>query len=235
MQIKVSLEKLVETGAHFGHQTKRWNPKMAPYLYGEKEGVYIFDLIKTKGCLEEALEFMEKSVKEGKVILFVGTKKQVKDKVKEVALATNSFFVNERWLGGILTNFSQMKKTIQKLTDLKRDFNSGVYENRTKKEKLLIEREIQRLDRFFGGLVGMNNIPDILFIIDIKREATAVKEAQSVGVKTVAIVDSNCNPSLVNYPIPMNDDASKALEYVLDLFKEAIERGKAGTGKKKDK
>lgn len=222
----ISLKKLIESGAHFGHQTKRWNPKMETYLYGEKDGVHIFDLIKTKELLAEALDFLKKSSVEKKSILFVGTKKQVKDKIKEIALETESFYVNERWLGGILTNFTQIKTTTSKLSDLKKGFESGEYKDRTKKERLLLEREIQRLEKFFGGLVGMAQVPDVLVIVDIKREATAVKEAVIKGVETVAVVDSNCDPTAVDYPIPMNDDASRAVEYVLDLFKEVINEGK---------
>lgn len=222
----ISLKKLIEAGAHFGHQTKRWNPKMEEFLYGEKEGVHIFDLIKTKELLEEALEFVKSSVKEKKVVLFVGTKKQVKDKIEEVAKATNSFYVNERWLGGTITNFPQIKRTAQKLVDLKKGFEQGEYKDRTKKEKLLIQREIQKLEKFLGGLVGMEKPPDILVIIDIKREITAIREASAKNIPTVAIVDSNCDPTMIDYPIPMNDDASRALEYVLELFKETIEEGK---------
>lgn len=231
----ISLKKLIEAGAHFGHQTKRWNPKMEEFLYGEKEGVHIFDLIKTKELLLEALDFLTKASKEGKTILFVGTKKQVKDKIKEVAKETESFYINERWLGGILTNFAQIKKTTSKLTDLKKGFETGEFKTRTKKERLLIEKEIQTLEKFFGGLVGMTQIPDVLIIIDIKREMTAIKEAASKGVTTIAVVDSNCDPNLVDYPIPMNDDASRAVEYVMDLFKEAIGKGKGIKSSKKEK
>jgi len=229
----ISLKKLIETGAHFGHQTKRWNPKMEAFLYGEKEGVHIFDLVKTKELLNEALEFIKKSAKEGKTILFVGTKKQFKDKIKEVALSTESYYINERWLGGILTNFGQIKKTTAKLNDLKKDYESGEFKNRTKKERLLIEREIQRLEKFFGGLSGMDKIPDVMVIIDIRREVTAAKEARAKGVETVAVVDSNCDPGLIEYPIPMNDDATRAVEYVLELFKEAIDEGRGKRSSKK--
>lgn len=223
---EVSLEELVSTGAHFGHQVKRWNPKIKPFIYSEKDGVHIFDLIKTKEMLESALEHLKKKAKEGKVILFVGTKKQVKEKIKEVANKTGSFYVNERWLGGILTNFDQIKKSTQKLKDLKTSLQGGEFNNRTKKERLLIQREIERLERFFGGMVGLDTLPDILIVVDIKREATAIKEANKKGVETIAIVDSNADPNLVDYPIPMNDDASKALDYVLELMKEAILEGR---------
>lgn len=222
----VSLKTLIETGAHFGHQTKRWNPKMAEYLYGDKEGVHIFDLVKTKALLDEALNFLKEAAKAKKTILFVGTKKQAKEKIKSVALETESFYINERWLGGIITNFAQIKKTTQKLTDYKKGMESGEFKNRTKKERLLIEREIDKLQKFFGGLIGMEQTPDVLVIIDVKREATAVKEALFKGIDTVALVDSNSDPTNIDYPVPMNDDASKAVEYVLDLIRDAVLEGK---------
>ncbi len=224
---EVSLKELVETGAYFGHQVKRWNPKIAHYLYGQREGIHIFDLSKTKVLLEDALKFVKKEAQEGKTFLFVGTKRQVKDKIKEVAQKTKSFFVNERFLGGTFTNFEQIKKTVKSLTDLKSSFEKKEFENRTKKEKLLIQRKIERMERFLGGLVGMEKLPDVLVIVDIKKEKTALKEAIEKNVKTVAVVDSNSDPTLVDYPIPMNDDSTKALDYVLDLIKDAILEGKS--------
>jgi len=226
MAIKVSAEELLDKGAHFGHQAKRWNPKMAPYLYGVQDDIHVFDLIKTKAVLEEALEFLKESSKAGKVILFVGCKKQAREKTKEVAVTTSSPYFIERWLGGTLTNFDQMAKSIKKLIDMKAKMANGEFSNFTKKERLLIDREIARLDRFFGGISSLTKIPDILFVVDTHKEAGAVKEARSVGIKTVGIVDSNADPDLVDYPIPMNDDATKAIEYVLDLVKEAILNGK---------
>lgn len=226
MPYEISLKELISAGAHFGHQVKRWNPKIAPYLYGERGGVHIFDLVKTKELLQKALEYLKDVAKDKKVILFVGTKKQVKEKIKEVALATSSFYINERWLGGTLTNFDQIKKSSKKLKDLKSDLQSGKFNNRTKKERLKIQREIDRLERFFGGIEKMDELPDILVVVDINREKTSIKEARKMGVRIVAIVDSNTDPTLVDYPIPMNDDASKALEYVLELMKQAILEGK---------
>lgn len=226
MTVKVSAEELLDKGAHFGHQAKRWNPKMAPYLYGVQDGIHVFDLIKTKAVLEEALAFLKESSKTGKVILFVGCKKQAREKTKEVALATSSPYFIERWLGGTLTNFDQILKSIKKLIDMKAKMVGGEYSNFTKKERLLIDREIARLDRFFGGISTLTKIPDILFVVDTHKESGAVKEARSVGIKTVGIVDSNADPDLVDYPIPMNDDATKAIEYVLELVKEAILNGK---------
>ena len=229
---EVSLKELIATGAHFGHQTRRWNPKMQEYIYGVNDGVHIFDLTITKEKLDEALELLKKASRENKTILFVGTKKQVKEQVSETAKASGVFYVNERWLGGTLTNFDQMRKSTQNLQELKTGIETGKFKNRTKKERLMIEREIARLERFFSGVLDMKQIPDILVVIDIRREHTAVKEARFKGIESIAIVDSNSDPTLVDYPIPMNDDASKALEYVLDLMKEAILEGKKVTGKK---
>lgn len=235
MAIKISLKELLAAGAHFGHQARRWNPKMAPYLYGVQDGVHVFDLVKTKEALEEALDVLKKATKEGKSILIVGTKKQAKEKVAEIAQAAGCFFVTERWLGGTLTNFDQMKKSIQKLSDMKRKKEAGEYKSFTKKERILLEREIARLERFFGGLSGIDELPDVMVIVDTKRGAGIVKEARAKGVEIIGIVDSNSDPTLVDYPIPMNDDATRALDYVLSLIKDAILEGKASKSKGKSK
>jgi len=235
MATKVSLEELLESGAHFGHQTRRWNPKMEEYIYGSENGVHIFDLTKTKPMLEEALEFLKKSASEGKVILILGTKKQIKEKVAEVATEAGVPYVNERWLGGTISNFSQMKRSLKKLEEMKADMASGAYNKFTKKERLLIDREITRLERFFGGITTLTNFPEVLFVVDTKREAGAVYEANAKKVPVVGIVDSNSDPDLVDYPIPMNDDASKALEYVLNLVKDAIIEGKKKVKKADEK
>jgi len=229
---EISLQKLIESGAHFGHQVRRWNPRMEPYLFGEKDGVHVFDLIKTKPLLEEALQVLKKAASENKRILLVGTKKQAKEKVMIVAKEAGVFYITERWLGGILTNFQQIYKSSQKLTEMKKTMASGGYDKFTKKERLLLEREIERLERFFGGIEELKEPPELLFIVDIKREKGAVREADVRGVETIGIVDSNSDPNLVDYPIPMNDDATRAIDYVLDLVKEAILEGK-GIGSKK--
>lgn len=225
MTIKVSLKELIESGAHFGHQSRRWNPKMEKYLFGEQDGNHIFDLVKTKAAIEEALNVITDAVKQDKGILLLGTKKQSKEKVEEVGKATGIFYVYERWLGGTLTNFEQIKKSIRKLKDLKEKTAAGEFKSYTKKERLLIEREIARLERFFGGISEMQKLPELLIVVDIKKEFTAVNEATMKGVETVGIVDSNADPDLVDYPIPMNDDATRAVEYVLDLIKEAVLEG----------
>lgn len=235
MAIKVSLEELLDSGAHFGHQTKRWNPKMDEYLYGQENGVHIFDLTKTKPLLEEALSFIAKSVSEGKNVLLLGTKKQIKDKVREIAEEVGMPYINERWLGGIISNFDMMRRSIKKMDEMRENMASGAYKKYTKKERLLIDREITRLERFFGGIAKLESIPDILFVIDTKREANAVREANYKKVPVVGVVDSNSDPDVVDYPIPMNDDASHALEYILDLVKQAIMEGKKKTPKVKAK
>jgi len=223
---EVSLKTLLEVGAHFGHQARRWNPKMAGYLYGVQEGIHVFDLVKTKEALEEALGALREAAKEGKVILLLGSKKQAKDKIIEIAHETGCPYVSERWLGGTLTNFDMIKKSLTKLSDLKAGLASGEFNKFTKKERLLMEREVARLERFFGGMSTLEKTPDVLFIVDTHKEAGAVKEARKSKVTIVGIVDSNADPALVDYPIPMNDDASKALDYVLGLVKEAILEGK---------
>ncbi|MBI3396958.1 30S ribosomal protein S2 [Candidatus Woesebacteria bacterium] len=235
MAIDVSLTELLDAGAHFGHQTKRWNPKMAPYIYGSQDGVHVFDLTKTKEALLTALEFLTKAKKEGKVILLVGCKKQTKDKLRQIGEETNTFFVSERWFGGTLTNFSQIKVSLKKLTDMKAKMTGGEYSTFTKKERLLIDREIGRLDRFLGGLEGIESVPDVIFIVDTHKEAGVVKEARRMKITTVGIVDSNADPTLVDYPIPMNDDAVKALDYVLDLVKKALTVSPAKEAKPKEK
>ena len=226
MAVKISLEELIKSGAHFGHRSGRWNPKMKDDIHGVNDGVHIFDLIKTKEALEVALEFLSKAGKEEKKIVFVGTKKQAREKTVEVARATESYFVSERWLGGTLTNHGQILKSIRKLEEMKKKREDGEYKTFTKKERVLIDREIDRLERFFGGMSGLEEKPDILVIVDVKREIGAAKEARAEGVETVGIVDSNSDPDSVDYAIPMNDDATKAISYVLDLMKESILEGK---------
>jgi len=235
MTVKVSLDELVKTGAHFGHQSRRWNPKMKPFLYGIKDGVHVFDLAKTSELLTEALEFIKNASKEGKNILVLGTKKQARDKVAEISKEAGCYYVNERWLGGTFTNFDQIKKSTTKLADMKKKMAEGNYKSYTKKERLLLEREIARLERFFGGIADITEVPEVLVVIDTRRELGAIKEAMIAGVDTVAIVDSNCDPTIVDYPVPMNDDATKAIAYVLGLIRDAIIEGKKGKKKKEVK
>jgi len=205
---------------------------MEPYLYGQEEGVHVFDLAKTKEALEAALTFLTQASSEGKVIVIVGTKKQAKEKVKEVALAAQVPYVSERWLGGTLTNFEQIKKSLLRLKELKEKTAAGEFAKFTKKERLLIERDIARMEKLLGGISALSERPQVLFIVDTHKEFSAVKEAGREGITIVGIVDSNSDPTPIDYPIPMNDDAQKALEYVLELVKEAILLGNKSQSKK---
>lgn len=230
--VNIQLEELLESGAHFGHQVRRWNPKVKEFVYGEQDGVHIFDLVKTKEALELALSEITKFVKEGKSVLLLATKKQAKDKALEILQDTGISVVTERWLGGTITNFGQIKKSIDKLADLKTKLESGYYAKYTKKERLLLEREKERLERFFGGISTLTKTPDMVIVIDIRKEITAIKEATRKGVTTIGFVDTNADPNMVDFPIPMNDDATKALNLVLGYVKEAILEGQNPNAKK---
>ena len=231
MAVEISLEKLLEAGAHFGHQRRRWNPKMEQFLFGMKEGIFVFDLVQTQKCLELALNEVTKAAAEDKIILLVGTKKQAKEKVAEVGKATGFPYVDERWLGGTLTNFSQMRSTVKNLENLRKRRLDANKIGFTKKEKLLLDRKIEKFDKSFGGIIKQEQLPDLLFIIDAGREKGAVAEAKRLNIPVIAVVDSNTDPSFIDFPIPMNDDAKKAVGYVLDLFVEAVEEAKTAPKK----
>ncbi len=233
--VNISLEDLLESGAHFGHQVKRWNPKVKEFVYGEQDGVHVFDLVKTKEALEIALSEITKVVKAGGSILLLATKKQAKDKALEILQETGISVVTERWLGGTITNFNQLKKSIDTLADMKVKLSTGFYAKYTKKERLLIEREKDRLERFFGGIANLKTTPDLLIVVDIKKEITAIKEANRKNVSIIGLVDTNSDPNLVDFPIPMNDDATKALHLVLDYIKKAILEGQGVVAKKTKK
>src|SRR3989344_1509381 len=222
----ISLQELLEAGCHFGHQKRRWNPAMTKYIYGERDGVHVFDLVKTKAGLEAAAEFVAKVSKEGGTVLFVGTKRQAADMVQEEAVGAGMPHVSVRWMGGLLTNFGQISKSIQKLADLKAKREAGEFKKYTKKEQLLIDREIARLEKFFGGVAGLTKKPEALFVVDTHREEVAVREAMRMGVKVVGIVDSNADPRLVDYVIPANDDAVKSIELIVKAVAEAIREAK---------
>jgi small subunit ribosomal protein S2 len=224
--IDISPEKLLETGAHFGHQYRRWNPKMAEYMHDVKDKVYIFDLIKTKECLSQALEHITESAKQGKTILFVGTKKQADEKVKEVARKCNCPYVSDRWLGGTLTNFEQMRRSIRQMQELEEKLKTAKERGFTKKEILLMNRKLEKMQRIFGGIINLEKFPELMIIIDTHREKGAVKEAKKLGIEVIGVVDSNADPSEIDYVIPMNDDAKKALDYVIELMGEAVMMGK---------
>lgn len=222
-----SIEEMLKAGMHFGHQKSKWHPKMAPFIFTDRKGVHIIDLTKSQKMLEEALEFMKNLAKESKVILFVGTKSQVKVPMTKMAKEINMPYVTGKWLGGLLTNFGTIKKSIKKYVDLLEKKNSGKLDKYTKKERLEFDREISRLDVKVGGLVNLNKIPDAIFVWDLKKEATAIAEAVKKNIPIVAICDTNVNPKDVKYIIPSNDDATKTIKLVLGLIKEAILEGKA--------
>lgn len=221
----ITLEELLKAGVHFGHQTKRWDPRMAPYIYGAREGIHIFDLAKTREALLLAYDAVKKKVAEGGVILLVGTKRQAQGLIADLGKKVGMPYVNKRWLGGFLTNFEQIQHSIKKLEELKSQKEAGVYKNYTKKERLLIEKEIARLERLLEGVSLLKSLPDMLFIVDVHHESTALSEAVKKNIPTVAIVDSNSNPTNVDYPIPANDDAVKSISLILDVIGKAIEAG----------
>lgn len=215
---KITLKELLEAGCHFGHQTVRWNPKMKPYIFEAREGIHIFDLVKTKEGLEEACKFVSELTKAEKKILFVGTKRQAKEIIEKTAKEVKQPYVSERWLGGTLTNFEQIQKSLEKLETLKKEKEEGKYKDYTKKENLLIDREIARLEKFFGGLTSLEKLPEALFVVDVKTEAGAVLEASRKEIPVVGIVDTNSNPDLVDYVIPGNDDAQKSIELIVGVI-----------------
>lgn len=220
-----SVEALLEAGAHFGHVVKRWNPKMEPYLYGERNGIHIFDLFMTREKLVAACQFLEEAVSQGKRVIFVGTKGQAVDVVREEAMRLGLPYVVNRWIGGTLTNWSEIQGRVEALTKMREDMERGAYEKYTKKEQVLKKRDIERLERLFGGLVGLTAKPDILFVVDPNRETTAVSEAVATGIAVVAIADSNANPDPLAYVIPANDDALKSVTMLVSSVAKAIEAG----------
>jgi small subunit ribosomal protein S2 len=232
---EISLEALLEAGCHFGHQSRRWNPQMEPYLYGVREGVHVFDLVKTKENLEEALDFVKEVTAKGGEVLFVGTKRQAKAVIKEEAKKIGAPFVSERWLGGTITNWGQIKKSIKKLHDLREKKEEGEFEKYTKKENILIDREIARLERFFGGLTNLDSLPEAIFIVDVKKEKAAAREARMRGIKVIGIVDSNADPDLVDSIIPANDDAIASIKLIVEAMAGAVRGGKELFEKKKKK
>jgi len=219
---RVTYEQLLEAGVHFGHLTMKWNPSMAPYIFMQKNGIHIIDLMKTEKMLEEACKFVKQLAKNNKKILFVGTKKQAQEIIREAAEKTNMPYVTERWLGGMLTNFMTIRKSIRKMENLQRMETDGTFENLSKKEKLMIGREIEKLQKVLGGVAEMNHLPSALFIIDIKKEHIAVSEAQRLNIPTIGLVDTNSNPNLVNFPIPGNDDSTKSISIITQAIVQAI-------------
>jgi len=221
-----SMKELLEAGVHFGHYTRRWNPKMRPYIFTERNGIHILDLAKTVGMLDEALEALRECASQGGTILFVGTKKQAMAVLEEAAQRCNMPFVTERWLGGMLTNWTTIRKRIQHLHDLEARRERGEFAMLTKREALLLEREIDKLNRRLGGIKDMVDLPDMLFIVDTRREHLAVDEANKLRIPVVAVVDTNCDPDPITFVIPSNDDAIRALKLMADKVAAAIEDGK---------
>jgi small subunit ribosomal protein S2 len=222
-----TIRDLLEAGTHFGHQTKRWNPKMRPYIFTERNGIHIIDLQKTVGKIEAACETVRKTVRAGKTVLFVSTKKQGRDIVREEAERCGMSYVTERWLGGMLTNWQTIRKSIRHLEHLDRISTDGTYEKLKKKEVLLLEKERGRLQRTLAGIRNMGGLPGLVFLIDIKKENIAVSEAVKLGIPSVAIVDTNCDPELVTYPIPGNDDAIRSIGLIAHLIADAAIEGKS--------
>lgn len=223
----VTIKELLEAGVHFGHQTKRWNPKMKDYIYGERNGIHIIDLQKTQELFGEALEFISNKVAEGKDILIVGTKKQAQDIVEEEAKRAEAFYVNQRWVGGLLTNFPVVRKSIDKLIDLEEMKVDGRWELLSKKEQSRLEKVIKKLQRNFSGIKNMRASPGVLFVIDSTKEIIPVTEARKVGIPVVAVIDTNGDPDLVDYVIPGNDDAIRAVKLYMIKIADAIIEGKS--------
>jgi len=207
----ISMKELLEAGVHFGHQTKRWNPKMKEYIFGERNGIYIIDLQKTLKLFKDAMRFVGEMAAQGKSVLFVGTKRQAQEAVAEEATRCSQYYVNQRWLGGLLTNMSTVQRSIKRLKELEAMATEGNWEGRAKKEVVRLERERKHLNQNLAGIKDMNGLPDILFVIDSNKEAIAVEEARKLGIPVVAVVDTNCDPDKVDYVIPGNDDALRAI------------------------
>ena len=230
----VSMKQLLEAGVHFGHQTRRWNPKMATYIYTERNGIYIIDLQKTVKKLEEAYAFVRQLAESGESILFVGTKKQAQDAIKEEAERVGQFYVNARWLGGMLTNFKTIRQRIQRLEQLRKMQEDGTFDRLPKKEVGKLELEIEKLEKYLGGIKTMNKLPGALFIVDPRKERIAVAEAKKLGIPIVAIVDTNCDPDEIDYVIPGNDDAIRAVKLIASTMADAIIEGRQGAQSAED-
>ena len=224
----ISMKQLLEAGVHFGHQTRRWNPKMAEYIFTERNGIYIIDLQKTVKKMDQAYEFVKSLAAEGKKILFVGTKKQAQEAVEKEAKRCGMFYVNQRWLGGMLTNYQTIKKRIDRLVELETMEENGTFNVLPKKEVIKLRNEKEKLEKFLNGIKTMNGTPDALFIVDPRKERIAIKEAQILGLPIISIVDTNCDPDEVDYVIPGNDDAIRAVKLITGKIAEAVIEGRQG-------
>jgi small subunit ribosomal protein S2 len=224
----ISMKQLLEAGVHFGHQTRRWNPKMAPYIFTERNGIYIIDLQKTVKKVDEAYNFVREISANGGTVLFVGTKKQAQEAVESEARRADMYFVNQRWLGGMLTNYKTISKRIQLLFDLEKMEEDGTFEALPKKEVLMLRNKKDRLEKFLGGIKNLKGIPDCIFVVDPRKERIAIKEAQLLGIPVVGIVDTNCDPDEVDYVIPGNDDAIRAVKLIAGKIADAVIEGRQG-------
>ncbi len=224
----ISMKQLLEAGVHFGHQTRRWNPKMAPYIFTERNGIYIIDLQKTVYKIDEAYDFVKSVAAEGKPILFVGTKKQAQAAIKDEALRCDMYFVNERWLGGMLTNYKTISERIKRLAQIKAMETDGTFEALTKKEVLKLLQEKEKLEKYLGGMKDMKGMPGAMIIVDPKKEKIAVKEARILGIPLVGMCDTNCDPDDVDYVIPANDDAIRAVKLIMSKMADAVIEGRQG-------
>ena len=224
----VAMKQLLEAGVHFGHQTRRWDPKMAEYIFQARNGIHIIDLQKTSKKLDEAYAFIKEQAEEGKTVLFVGTKKQAQECMKEAAQKCGMYYVDQRWLGGMLTNFGTIQARIQRLKDLETMQEDGTFERLPKKEVILLKKEMEKLEKNLGGIKEMNELPGVIFLIDPKKERIAILEAKKLGIPVVGLIDTNCNPEEVDYPIPGNDDAIRAVKLIADVMANAVIEGRQG-------
>ena len=231
---RTTYQDLLDAGVHFGHLTRKWDPKMAPYIFMERNGIHIIDLNKTLTKLEEAAAAIKQIVKSGRKVLFVSTKKQAKDIVAEQARSVNMPYVTERWLGGMLTNFATVRKSIKKMSNIDKMTKDGTYDVLSKKEKLMIQRERIKLESLLGGIADLNRLPAALFIIDVKKEHISVAEAMKLNIPTFAMVDTNSDPSNIDFPIPANDDATKSITLIMDIIMKAIHEGLEERKREKD-
>ena len=224
----VAMKQLLEAGVHFGHQTRRWDPKMAEYIFQARNGIHIIDLQKTSKKLDEAYEFIKEQAEEGKTVLFVGTKKQAQECMKEAALKCGMYYVDQRWLGGMLTNFDTIQTRIKRLKDLETMAEDGTFDVLPKKEVILLKKEMEKLERNLGGIKNMDKLPGVIFLVDPKKERIAVLEAKKLNIPVVGLVDTNCNPEEVDYAIPGNDDAIRAVKLIADVMANAVIEGRQG-------
>ncbi len=224
----VSLAQLLESGVHFGHQTRRWNPKMKPYIFAARNGVHIIDLVQTAGLMDDAFNFVRTGSEQGKKYLFVGTKRQAAGIVAQEAARCGAYYVNQRWLGGMLTNWTTIKTRVDRLKELERLEETGALDMRPKKEAAVLRRELEKLQKYLGGIKNMRKIPDVVIMVDQRREYNAVQECQKLGIPIVALLDTNCDPDCVDVPIPANDDAIRSIKLIVGRLADAIYEGRHG-------